>query len=153
MSGIQSTQPSSPLLSPPSLVGGINATNYASLGSSVQAYMTGMDAQLSTSSTSAVDVVNITGSGVLEFAALQVSSPGGQAGRLQILIDGVQVCDATTGAAVNHLVCPVGNISSSAGNVGSVSLAAVPFSKSLQIRIFATVAAPVSGWCKYRRNT
>src|SRR5574343_49223 len=62
------------------------------------------------SSTSYTNVVNYTGEGVINFAALYES--GSYIGWIKITIDGVQVAEVSAGPAANSYVSPIGVIGS-----------------------------------------
>lgn len=103
----------------------------------------------SSTSTSFVDAVNITGAGVLEVAILQNSSGTGVVASMDVLIDGVVVASVSTSGATYSTCAVVGSASSS-----GISPGAVPFSTSLQIR-HKMASASAQGtlvYYKYRRS-
>lgn len=134
-------QETTPLLSAPKASGlSANVSIIFDLGSTT---CTALDNVASTTSTSFVDVLNYTGSGVLEFCAFMAQAYGSaDVVTMEILIDGVTAFSGTqvaAGSAVTTKI-PVGAITGSV-----VTLSAVPFKTSLQIR-HKTSNAPV--YCK-----
>lgn len=106
----------------------------------------------STSSTSLVNVVTITGRGVLNFVAVTQMSYTGTL-QLQIIIDGVTVLDATGGGSANDWAVAVGTL-----NIGSnistdttvnVGLDQVPFRSSLAIKM-RVASGSGNRYCVYR---
>lgn len=131
MSGIQSTQSSSPLLSPP-IAGGISTSD--------ENYLTGTilgGVSASTNSTSYVDVVNYTGAGVLEFC-LGIMGGAGTTGSYIITIDGLDstFTITSTSGAYYTAECFVGAVASYIGDyvIRGISLASIPFKESLRIQ-------------------
>ena len=131
MSGIQSTQSSSPLLSPP-ITGGISASDENYLSGTIH----GVESA-STNSTSYVDVVNYTGAGVLEFC-LGIVIGAGVTGSYIITIDGLDstFTITSTSGAYSMSECFVGAVASYISDyvIRGISLASIPFKESLRIQ-------------------
>lgn len=145
----------SPVLKPP-IAGGITANTAVNVGLLSTAHSL-FDIQSTNSTTSYIDVVNYTGSGVVEFCAFQ--SYGGAAGQtsdLDIIIDGITVysgTSATTGSADVNTRVPIGSIDTYSIYTYA-SPGAVPFKTSLQIRHKRTGTTTASiVVCKYRKTS
>lgn len=147
MSGIQSTQPSSPLLSPPSTNGLDTGCSYYTGGNQIL-YGQASLGTANTPSATVIDAVNYTGAGVLEFCA-KVNGTG--TNTLIIIIDGVTVFSKTD-TNTNFWACPVGALGST--EVGGTQyflpvLSVVPFYRSLQIQHGGSGGAT---YFKYRKT-
>ena len=146
MSGIQSTQPSSPLISPP-ITDGISASG--------EQYLVGPiigAVSASTTSTSYVDVVNYTGAGVLEFC-LGMQIGVGTTGSFIIPIDGIDSSFTVVSGsgAYTTAECLVGAVTSNFSDyvIGGIALASIPFRTSLRIQ-HKTSSGSYSATTNYR---
>lgn len=94
-----------------------------------------------TASLSLVDVVSITGRGVLNFVAITTTNATSSA-QLQIIVDGVTLLDATGGGASNNQwAVAVGALNIESVSAVQVSLDQIPFRSSLVIKLRGTSGA------------
>ena len=106
--------------------------------------------QATTTSTSLVDVVNITGSGVLNFVVAGASNSTLQ---IQVIIDGVTVADLTgTGSALYARVI-VGAVIGSTTVPTGITFDQIPFKSSLVIKHRNTSGATTTTYYKLRRTS
>jgi hypothetical protein len=139
-------------LNPPALANGLNVTKYIAGTGAVAPFGTLIENTATTSSPTLTDMVNYTGAGVLEFA-FAMTSASVETARMQIIIDGVIVADVTTPAVQWAMLTPVGGIVAvAAANYYAPVLAAVPFSKSLNIKIAAPGSALVNLGARFRKH-
>ena len=151
MSGIQSTQSSSPLLSPP-IANGISSGGYATLPNLATTTMTMADVIGTATDATLVDVVNYAGAGVVEFALAQAIAAS-VACRMVVTIDGAVVVDATCGTtSIGSVICPIGSANLVASGQFSVAPGAVPFLRSLRIQVAGNASGGAKGYCKYRKT-
>lgn len=105
-----------------------------------------------TSSASLVDVVSVTGRGVLSFVAVMTPAVA-QTLQLQIIIDGVTVLDATGGpssAISNAWAVAVGTLNIESASALQAGLDQIPFRSSLVIKLRAAEGAGGDRKCVYR---
>lgn len=94
-----------------------------------------------TASLSLVDVVSVTGRGVLNFVAITTTNAVNSA-QLQIIIDGVTVLDATGGGASNNQwAVAVGALNIESTSAVQAALDQIPFRSSLVIKLRGTSGA------------
>lgn len=151
MSGIQSTQSSSPLLSPP-----IYMSTPTTLAAIIPTSIAGLTSATSTSA-SPVDVVNYSGSGVLEFCAESTQANTVHTPSMTVTIDGVAMPTISpigtgTQSTIGVLVGAVTGAGSGAA-ISGITLGAVPFSRSLQISHTSNGSNTATCQYKYRRTT
>lgn len=130
-----------PLGAPPTLLGdGVLATGYATLGVSTLPRVA-----LGNHGGVLIPVIDVTGSGVLQFAG--ILSGAASAFRLRITIDGLIVADSgsVSPTAASQLL----TLSGVGSSGGAVALDAVPFRSSLLIEA-ATVVALHTLYFHYR---
>lgn len=140
-------------LSPPALANGLNVSKYVQngAGGSIAGFGTCVENAATTSSATLTDLVNYTGAGVLEFA-FAMAAAASETARIQIIIDGIVVADATTPAVQGAMITPVGGISAvAASTYFAPVLGAVPFSKSLNIKM-ASAAGVVYVGARFRKH-
>ena len=127
------------------LIGG--SQSVASLAPNLSGFTSGANA-----TNSYVDVVNYTGSGVLCFAAQ--FNPGSSAvSTLSVLIDGVEVINATNSSTTNPtFYTAIGGASRVGVDIVGIAFEQIPFRSSLQVR-HKTNSGTVNTFIKYRMNT
>jgi len=102
-----------------------------------------------TSSLSLVDVVSITGRGVLNFVAIMTGNDMSPA-QLQIIIDGVTVLNATGGGGGNYQwAVAVGTLNIESTSAVQAALDQIPFRSSLVIKLRGTSGTSARK-CVYR---
>ena len=137
-----------PLLDIP-IASGLMATSANIIGGSVGGFAIGVTATTLAATTSNQDIINYTGQGVLQLVAVNVTAA--VAVTVDVIIDGVTVGTATTGAASLSAVCPVGAMTVTA-DFQAIALDSVPFKTSLQVRIRAASSTTANYAFKYRKT-
>lgn len=153
---------SSPLLTPP-MAGGLFAPGQQTFsGDFATTYAHWLTHATGSVGTSFSDVVNITGSGVVEFGGVQVNAAGGTPTiYMDVIIDGATTLPYAVAASSTGLVgiIPIGAFALTTADPTPYSVPllvfqSIPFKSSLQIRVKSSSATyTVKGFARLRRNS